>query len=246
MSVTKEDFAKLVKLQEHDKLLDGLRAEVAKIPEEIEALRAEVSGDKEKLAAAKKNTQELQVQKKSKETDMGQKEENIKKHQGALNAVKTNEAFKALLKEIEDAKTAVGDLETEILELLDRIDGAEQSEKEAKALLEKAESENNKKVQVLEVRKSETEKKLQEQESARGVLTEGVSEELVTLYDKTRERREGIALAEVRDSMCMVCHVKQPPQVLLDLRKGKKILTCENCQRIMHEPIAAQAAESGA
>jgi len=241
MAIAKADIQKLVKVQEHDKLLDGLRADIGKIPGDIEALRSEISGDKEKLSSAQEKVKGLQIHKNEKENEMAQKEEAIKKHQGDLNAVKTNEAFKALLKEIEDAKAGVGDLETEIIELLDLIDVAAKEEKDAKAELARAETENNKEVQILEGRKAEFEKKLTEEESLRSGLLEGIPDELTRIYDQTRERREGVALSEVRDGVCVSCHVKPPPQILVDLRKATRIITCDSCQRILYEPLSAVA-----
>jgi len=46
------------------------------------------------------------MQRKEKEGEMAQKEEAIRKHGTELNQVKTNDAFKAILKEIDDKKAA--------------------------------------------------------------------------------------------------------------------------------------------
>ncbi len=243
MATAKDDMSRLIALQEHDKQLDVLRAELAKIPEDIEAMRAQVSDEKAAVEAAHEHAQELQARKKERENEMSKNEEGVKKHEIDLNSVKTNEAFKALLKEIEEAKAAVGNLETEIIGLLDEIDAAFLKEKTAKADLEESESENNKKIRVLEDRKGELEARLKGEEEKRAGLTEGVPADVSTLYDKTRERRGGIALAEVRDGTCRACHVRQPPQVLVDLKKGTKIMVCESCTRLLYE-VASAPAES--
>ncbi|MFH2203064.1 MAG: C4-type zinc ribbon domain-containing protein [Elusimicrobiota bacterium] len=248
MAVTKDDFARLIKLQEHDKLLDGLRAQIAQVPVDIEALRSEVSGEQGLLAAAQQKCKELKMRRKEKENEMATSEEAIRKHQGDLNSVKTNDAFKALLKEIEEAKKVVGDLETEILELMDAVDAASQEEKSAKETLAAAEAENNKRIQELEKHKAERAAMLAQEDAKRAALADGIPAELSLLYDKTRERRAGVALAAVKDGSCVACNVIQRPQNLVDLRKGTKILTCDSCQRILHEPLSepAEPAESGA
>lgn len=243
MAFTKDDMSRLIVLQEHDKQLDALRAELAQIPEDIETMRAQVSEERAAVEAAHEILKELQARKKEKEDEMSQNEAGIKKHEVELNAVKTNEAFKALLKEIDDAKVAVGNLETEIIGLLDEIDAAIEKERTAKADLEKAEVENNKKIQVLEGQKAEAEARLKSGEEKRPGFTEGVPADVAVLYDKTRERRDGIALAGVRDSTCLACHVKQPPQVVVDLKRGTEIVMCESCTRLLYE-VASAPAES--
>lgn len=234
MAIGRQDISKIVLLQEHDKILDELRAALNLIPEDIAALRAQVSDEKRRLEEAKQNAQQLEMRKKEGENEMAEKEGAIKKHQTELNAVKTNAAFKALLKEIEDKKKTVDDLETKILSLLDEIDAAAKVEKAAKDELKRAEDESEKQVKVLEGRRAEKGKELAAGEEKRKGFIEGVDAELMGLYDKTRERREGVALARIEKDSCGVCHVKLPPQVIIDANKGTKILTCESCQRILY------------
>lgn len=241
MKATKEDVLKLIRLQDHDKASDDLRGKIEKIPEDIEALKAEVSGEEQRLAAADQKSKDLLVRKKDKENEMAQKEGGIKKHQGELNAVKTNEAFKALLKEIDDAKAAVGELETGILELMEEIDAAAKEVKAAKADLDRANEENGKRVKVLEDEKVVLEAKLKEEDAKRAAMTEGLSAGVLEFYEKTRERRGGVAMAEIKGESCEVCHLKQPPHTLVDIKKAAEIVTCESCQRILYQTVSASA-----
>ncbi len=241
MAIGKQDISKIVALQEHDNLLDELREALRLIPEDITALRAQVSEEKQRLEEAKQNGQRLEMSKKEKENEMTEKEAAVKKHQAELNAIKTNDAFKALLKEIEDKKKSVDDLETEILSLLDEIDAAAKVEEAAKDDLKRAEDENEKQVKVLEGRRIEKEGRLSAGEEKRKSFIEGIDGELLGLYDKTRERRDGVAISKIEGNSCSVCRVNQPPQVIVDANKGTKILTCESCQRILYLLETAKA-----
>ncbi|MEE8424318.1 MAG: C4-type zinc ribbon domain-containing protein [Elusimicrobiota bacterium] len=241
MAIGKQDISKIVALQEHDNLLDELREALRLIPEDITALRAQVSEEKQRLEEAKQNGQRLEMSKKERENEMAEKETAIKKHQTELNAIKTNDAFRALLKEIEDKKKSVDDLETEILSLLDEIDAAARVEEAAKDDLKRAEDENEKQVKVLEGRRIEKEGRLSAGEEKRKSFIEGIDGELLGLYDKTRERRDGVAISRIEGNSCSVCRVNQPPQVIVDANKGTKILTCESCQRILYLLETAKA-----
>ena len=47
------------------------------------------------------------------------------------------------------------------------------------------------------------------------------------------------AVAEARDGMCQVCHVKLRPQMYVDLKRNEEIVQCPACNRILYyEPPA--------
>ena len=53
--------------------------------------------------------------------------------------------------------------------------------------------------------------------------------------------RHGIAVAEARDGICMICHVRLRPQVFNNVRRNTEIIQCDTCQRILYfvPPVAA-------
>ena len=63
------------------------------------------------------------------------------------------------------------------------------------------------------------------------------------------KRRNGVALAEARDGICVVCHVRMRPQVFNTVLKNEQILQCDSCNRIFYyvpKPAAAPAADTAA
>jgi predicted nucleic acid-binding Zn-ribbon protein len=57
-------------------------------------------------------------------------------------------------------------------------------------------------------------------------------------------RLRGSAVAEAKDEMCLVCHVKLRPQMYMDLKHNAEIVQCPACNRILYfeppVPVAAQ------
>lgn len=245
MPISRQEILRLVELQEHDKSLDELRRALARVPEDIATLKGEVEGEKGKLESVRQRARELELKKKDRELALAEKEQGIQKNQRELNAVKTNDAFKALLKQIEEAKAAGSDLETEILELMEAADGLKKEERAAREELARFEAENGKQVAVLEARRQELEKRLAAGEARRGELRSPVSEELMGLYDKTRERRQGVAMAPAQGETCGVCHMKITPQDMIYLAKGTQVVLCGSCQRILFKPELAPASAPG-
>lgn len=241
MPMTKEDLAKLVGLQEQDRILDSLKASIDQIPVDIEALRAESAQEKAALAAVKEQSTQVQLRKKAKELELSQKEEDARKHGRELNAVKTNEAFKALQNEIDKAKAAAGDLETEILMLMEESDKLSREEKAKAAEIKTAEAEIGKRIQSLEAKKAELDAKFAAEKSKRESLASAVLAELLTQYEGIRRRRQGVAVSRLTGGTCSVCHMTQPPQILVNIAKGNRLTTCESCQRILYNPEPAGA-----
>jgi predicted nucleic acid-binding Zn-ribbon protein len=66
--------------------------------------------------------------------------------------------------------------------------------------------------------------------------------ELVTLFADSVAKRRGIAVAAVRDGHCEACQVRLRPQLIMEIRKGDRIVQCESCMRILYAPPAAPVA----
>ena len=55
------------------------------------------------------------------------------------------------------------------------------------------------------------------------------------------QRRNGVAVAEARDGICTICHVRLRPQVFNTVRRNEEIVQCDSCNRILYfVPAAAR------
>lgn len=230
----KQDLAKLVTLQEQDKLIDSMRAAIDLIPQDIAAIRAEFEGEKTRLDGSREKAKNIQLKKKEKELELSQKEEAARKHSQELNLVKTNEAFKALQKEIDKAKAEAGQIETDILMLMEEADAVSKEEKVLAGEIKKIEADVQARIKALEDRKAAQETQLAAEKSRREASTQGIPADLLSLYEQTRTRRKGVAVSRMRDNMCDVCHILLTPQTVVNVRKGTKVMVCESCQRILY------------
>jgi predicted nucleic acid-binding Zn-ribbon protein len=61
------------------------------------------------------------------------------------------------------------------------------------------------------------------------------------LFERIAHGRKGIAIAEAKDGLCTVCHVRLRPQVFNDVRRNDSLTQCESCTRILYF-VAAPAA----
>ncbi|MBI5629326.1 MAG: hypothetical protein HY921_00375 [Elusimicrobia bacterium] len=243
MALTKEDLTLLIALQERDGALDKLKSQMEAVPRETGLLRERLDGEKGALSQAKARLQGLEKKKKEKELELFQKEEAVRKHSMELNQVKTNDAFKALQLEIEQARSEGGDIETEILQIMEDLDVCRKEEKSLQSEFGHKEKEFNAQIAVLEARFTEVKGRFDAAKAQRDQLAVPLPAEMLRVYEHIRSRGKPDAVVPIEGELCSACRISLAPQVIVEAIKAKQLVTCENCLRILYRPqaIAARA-----
>jgi uncharacterized protein len=232
----------LVALQDKDKVLDAIQKEIDAVPPRIAAVQADLANEKKRMDAAKAKTLELEKKKKTKELDVAAKEEAARKHTGQLNELKSNDAYKAMQAEIEKEKAAAGDIETEILQIMDEIDKSKGEEKVLAAELKKIEDFSKNDLAKLEAELSHAKGRHAEAKTARDAAAEPVPADLMKVFNHIRSRGKPDAVVPVVDGHCGSCQMTLTPAMIAEVTKLKSLATCESCQRILYKPEQAAAA----
>jgi predicted nucleic acid-binding Zn-ribbon protein len=242
MGITKDTIQRLVAVQQQDAIIDGLQKEMDRVPREITALQAGLDSAKTKLAEAKARVLGCEKKKKEKELELATKDEAIRKHTMELNQVKTNDAFKALQHEIEQAKAAGSQIETDILEVMEGIDGGRKEEKSAAAELKAAEDKTKGEVAILEKELAELKAKHDAQKAIRDEAAAQVPPDMMRIYNHARMRGKLDAIVPVDGGNCSACRINLAPQVIVEVTKATGLVVCESCQRILYKPETAAKA----
>ncbi len=242
MAMTKETLIALVALQEKDKVLDARQKDVDAVPPRIAAVKSDLAEEKKRMDAAKAKTLELEKKKKSKELDVAAKEEAARKHGGQLNEVKSNDAYKALQAEIAKEKAAAGDIETEVLQIMEDIDKSRAEEKALAAELKKIEEFSKADLEKLEAELSHAKGEHAAAKAARDAAAVPVPADVLRVYDHIRSRGKPDAAVPVVDGHCGACQITLAPSLVAEVAKLKSLAVCESCQRILYKPEHAAAA----
>ena len=112
----------LIKIQELDLEMDGLRERVRAIPVESAELDAELAQARNAVDVAKAKHLELEKRQRHEELILDDKNSLLKKYDQQLFSVKTNKEYKAILAEMDLAKAEISTIEDRILELMTDID----------------------------------------------------------------------------------------------------------------------------
>ena len=230
----KDAIKSLLSLQERDLELDRVQAELSAVPGKIAGIKASIDAAKKALEDAKKEVTALQMLKKQKELDLETQEGSIRKHSTELNAVKTNEAYRALLGEIEKAKQGQSALEDQILQLMEQIDQANKIWKGKEAEHKTSEGGLLRQIADWEARQKELEQALATKQADRQSTFEALPKNLSAQYEKIRKGKRGAPVVPIRKEQCSGCHMKVSQNLINEVRRGQKMMTCESCSRIVY------------
>ena len=83
--------------------------------------------------------------------------------------------------------------------------------------------------------------------SGREAVFSTLPPQLASVYNRLAQRsRDGIAVAEVVNGSCSACFMALRPQMLVEVRRGGQIITCESCTRILYFPGKEEQSEAAA
>jgi uncharacterized protein len=237
----------LIDLQQIDQSLSQLRTTIDSSPLEIQALHSQL--DEFIRATEEQKTRHAANQKERRqlEGDIQEIRSKIARHKDQLYQVKTNDQYRAMLKEIEAEEANIQKVEDRILEKMLEAEQIDQTIRESTARLDSERKRVDAEVARLESERKEAEHQRDQAEARRTSLVEALSKATYLQYEKLLKARNGMALAQVRDGFCGGCHVRLRPQAYNDVRTRDGLLSCETCSRILYyvEPPAQEASAEG-
>ena len=216
------DIASAVRLQELDIRLTELSKEIASLPKHIAEIEKKLESHQRKLDADRAALSANQKDRKKFEGDIQMQEQKISKLKDQMLQAKTNDQYKAFQHEIEFCETEIRRAEDRILDLMAESEALDKNVKAAEAALkaEKAQVEAEK--QQARERTEADQKAVDELKPRRKSIVASMTPGVYRNYERIRSRR-GVAVAEVIDGRCSVCHIAVRPQYLQDLKRGEQV-----------------------
>jgi uncharacterized protein len=228
------EIQKLIDLQQVDSRIAALKAEVAALPAEVRQIEARLAGSKARVETVQASMKADESARRKLESDIQDQQQKISKYRDQSLAVKTNQEYKALLSEIEQAEAVIRKLEDKILEIMVTADTRKEELKQAEAALKADAVANEREKEHARQQTTEDEKALAELNVQRQELRAQIDENTLRHYDRVFKLRRSALSAVHEDQMCSVCRVILRPQVFQDVMRGEETITCDSCQRIMY------------
>ncbi len=226
-------LSSLLDLQEIDEQLGELDRSKVYLPEIIENINDEMSKLEKELNENQEKYTEAQIQLKQFELDIEADKESLEKYQNQMKVIKTNKEYDALITEIDGKKQKISDNEDEILRLMGVIDESSEKIEELKVKLEEARKNNQTHLQSLRGELNSLESKIKDKKQLRQQLAKSLDRKALTVYERIRKGKGGMAVVPLRKKACGGCFKQIPPQMVQQIRRGDRIYTCDSCGRIL-------------
>lgn len=155
-------------------------------------------------------------------------------------AIVTEREVEALRSELSSLKTRKRDLEDELLEAMERneeLTGTIKALEERRAQLREEVAPLQ---QARDAAATGIDAELADQAEARATAVAALPDGMVGAYDRLRARKDGVAVAELRDGTCQGCHIHLTAG---ELEEGREIgvlglARCVQCGRLLVESDA--------
>jgi predicted nucleic acid-binding Zn-ribbon protein len=238
------DLHHLIQLQELDLTAERQKRRIADIPVLQANLDARLAECTAAVDAVKARMAVSQSARREIEKDLAAVQSRLSKFKNQLMEVRTNKEYQAMQKEMSVAEQEISDHETRMLERMEESDALALELKSAEAALKSAQGELAREREQLEAERNEIERNIQRTLDERAAVASQTSREALAIFDRIAHGRKGLAVAEARDGLCTVCHVRLRPQVFNEARRNEGIIQCDSCGRILYFVPAPSAAAS--
>ncbi len=239
------DLQHLIQLQQLDLAAERLRRRIGEIPLAQEALDAELARHAGAVGEVRQRIAANQAARREIDKQLAAVQGLLSKFKNQLMEVKTNKEYQAMQKEIAHAEEEVSAHETRMLERMVEADGLGAELKAAESALKSEQALAAAERTQLDAERAADQQELDRMLAERAAVVSQVSPEALQKFERIAQLRKGLALAQARDGLCEVCHVRLRPQVFNEVRRNDQLIQCESCSRILYYvPAPAPATHS--
>jgi uncharacterized protein len=210
--------------------LHELKGDLPHLVEVLEKKQQEKDTLRKSLEATVKHSQ---VRRDEIDLEIVTTKEKIEKYKEQQFQIKTNKQYDALTREIDLSQERVKTLEKEMETVEGKAANAKTDlETIAPELQEVRKELKERQAELDHVNKEHEEEELKLKHE-REKLVVRIDKSDVKSYERIRKALGGKAVVGVRKNACGGCFKRVPPQVSVELRKNSRVMTCENCGRLL-------------
>ena len=228
------DLTRLIRLQQLETAADEARRKIADHPARTQALDAGLQAARDLVGGIKARLAAAAEKRRAEEKEVAGVQTRLAKYKDQLLEVKTNREYTAMLHEIEAAQNDIRAREDRILEIMMESDELNAGIKTSEAELKAAEKDVAAERAVLDTEMAELQTEIDRTTAEREKLVADIDRHVLSIFETTAKGRKGVAVAEAKDGLCTICHVRLRPQVFNEVRKNESIIQCDSCRRILY------------
>lgn len=225
---------KLLVLQDRDRKLRQLIQETRDIPARKNLIESRLKANRDAHHQAQEELKKNAAAIKAQELEIDSVKETIKKYRAQQGQIKSNDQYRALEREIREQMGRVRELEEREIVLMEQSESLKKIVAEREAELKKEEEAVQGDTKVLDERLSNIQGEVEAARKNRDALTEGIDEAWLSRYTRVFNNKGDYALVPVENGTCGGCHMKVPPQLVQDAKRGDAMVSCSYCGRLLY------------
>ena len=228
------ELEQLLILQERDRKIRQVEAELRSAPQERKALDEQSSAAAANLEALKHRARLIEMEKKKLELDVGTRSESIARLKMQQYETRKNDEFSAMGREIERYQKEISALEDQELEFMEQAD-----QLKAEVIVEEKRTASAKEsvarqIVDLDSKQATLTSRLEELKKERAEVAAQIEEDLIDRYNRLFASKGDAAVVALEHEVCTGCHMKVTAQTAVRVKGGKEIVSCEQCGRILY------------
>jgi uncharacterized protein len=221
-------------LQDLERRAAALRAAIDAVDQRRREIEAPVHEARAALDALNRTIEDRQTQRRAGDRDVSTYQQRLTKFKQQLMAVTNGREYEAVQHEIATVEGELKAREDQTIALLFELDDLAPKAEEAARNLAACEDAA---ASALAGEADDTQRRRLEVAAIEGTITAlrpTIDAAALAVYDRTAKRYPRHAVAELRGELCVGCNVNIRPMLAYAIRKGDKLIQCENCTRILY------------
>jgi len=231
----KEQIELLIDLQGKEIAAAQIDAELKKIPAQISEMDAGLAEIESRFEEEKASLESLKKTYRTQEADIQTHQSRIQKRESQLRSVKTNQEYRAILKEIGGIKAEASRIEDNMLQCLDDTEAAEKGIAEMSLEYKQEQAQISEKKAELEAYAESQRKARDKLLAERDEIMQHIHADMLKRYNFVKQQTGGLkVIVAAREGICMGCNMNIPPQLYNELHRGDEMKFCPHCHRMLY------------
>ncbi len=227
----------IVALQKKDRKLIKIMRELRDIPQRKSDIEAQLGGSKQKLEIALDSKKHTEATLRELELEVEACKEKVTKYKTQQMEAKTNDQYRAFVKEIGVVEAEIKELEEKEIKLMEDLEQGKTILAECEERLNAEKAGIADEIAELDDRANALKERLESLKEDRARAAALCDKPLLQKYTRIMNNKKDFAVVLVESGeYCGGCHMKLPPQVIHDARNPTKIVGCNFCGRIVYNP----------
>ncbi len=219
----------LLKLQALDLKIEKFRLRETEIPKQKSKFNIHKKRLEDELQNSESRYKNLMVEQRECEGDIVAKQEDIRRKDGQLLAVKKNEEYQALLHEMEMLKKQIAAKEERIITIMLELDDAKSCHEEDKKRIGAEQAEIEAECAKIDSELAEAIAERKALEANRAPLIADIDPSMISKYERIRKaKKTGPAIVPLQGESCSGCFMSITAQNVNEILAGDKFVPCNH------------------